>query len=242
VIRNGKYRRWRPGWSSPGLRQCRVFKGHEIPPLGGIAEGSDFSDQLPDQRLEMVEDIEVVTKEDFFNGRNGDGIPPREVLVGKRFAGWELKHVTVKEALETVAVHGLDPDQATAMGEEAASLADMDRGNPHLRDEAGGTQLGELDGVMLVGLDPGFGDPGELACIGDLDCCDKGDDSVIEIPGIGGGFDGEDIGGDEMIASPVSPIFDGDFERSEENFLEGVDGGDIQEVLVKIDAKEPDDA
>jgi hypothetical protein len=128
------------------------------------------------------------------------------------------------------------------MGEEAASFADMDRGNPNLGDEAGGAQFGELDGVVLVGLDPGFGDPGELAGVGNLDRCDKGDDTVIKIPGIGGGFDGEDIGGDEMIASPGGPIFEGDFERFEDNLLEGVDGGDIEEVLVEIDAEEPDDA
>jgi len=60
---------------------------HEIPPLGGIAEGYDLSVELPDQRFEMVEDIQVVAKEDFLHGRNRDGIPPWEVPVGERFAG-----------------------------------------------------------------------------------------------------------------------------------------------------------
>jgi hypothetical protein len=217
-------------------------KGHEIPPLGGIAEGSDLSVELLDQRLEMSEDIQVVAKEDFLHGRNGDGIPPWEVPVGEWFAGRQLKHVTVKEALEPVAGHGLDPDQAAAMSEETAGFADMGRGNPHLGDEAGGAQLGELDGVVLVGLDPGFGNPGELAGIGDLDRGDKGNDTVVEIPGIGGGFDGEDVGREEMVAGPGGPVFEGDFERFEDNFLEGVDSGDKEEVLMEIDAEEPDDA
>jgi hypothetical protein len=80
---------------------------------------------------------------------------------------------------------------------------------------------------VLVGFDPSICDPRELAGVGDLDFGDKGNDAVVEIPGIGGGFDGEDIGGDEMIASPIRPIFEGDFERFEDNFLERVDGGYI---------------
>lgn len=202
-------------------------EGHKIAPLRGIAEGSYLSIQLLDQRLEMSEDIQVVAKKDFFHGGNGDGIPPWEVPVGERFAGRQLEHVTVKEALEPVAGHGLDPDQAAAMGEQAAGFADMGRGNPDLRDEAGSAQFGELYGVVLVGFDPGFGDPREFAGVGDLDFGDKGDDTVVEIPGIGGGFDGDDVGRKEMVASPGGPNFEGDFERFEDDFLEGIDGGDI---------------
>jgi hypothetical protein len=169
-------------------------EGHEIPPLGGIAEGGDLNVELLDQRLEMVEDIQVMAKEDFLRGGNGDGIPPWEVPIGERLAGRQLEHMTVEETLEPVAGHGLDPDQAAAMGEDAAGFADMDWRNPNLRDEAGGAEFCELKGVVLVGLDPGFVDPGELAGIGDLDRGDKGNDAVIEIPGIGGGFDGDDVG------------------------------------------------
>ena len=125
------------------------------------------------------------------------------------------------------------------MGEEATSLADVDRGNPNLWDEAGGAKLGKLDGVVLVGLDPGFCDPGELAGIGDLDCGDKGNDAVIEIPGVGSGFDGDDVGREEMVAGPSRPFFKGFFEGFEDDLLEGVDGGDIDEVFVEIDAEEP---
>jgi hypothetical protein len=59
------------------------------------------------------------------------------------------------------------------------------------------------------------------------------DDAVVEIPGIGGGFDGDDVGGEEMVAGPGGPFFKGNFEGFEDNFLEGVDGGDIKEVLAR---------
>jgi hypothetical protein len=161
--------------------------GHGIPPLGGIAEGSDLSVQLPDQRLEMVEDIQVVAEEDFFGWGEGDGIPPGEVLVGEGFAGWEFQHVTMEQALKTITGHGLDPNQAPAMGQEAAGFADMGRGHPNLRDETGCAKLGDLD-------------PG-----------DEVDDAVEEIPGISCGFDSNDVGRVEMVASPIGLVFEGNF-------------------------------
>jgi hypothetical protein len=185
--------------------------GHGIPPLGGIAEGSDLSVQLPDQRLEMVEDIQVVAEEDFFGWGEGDGIPPGEVLVGEGFAGWEFQHVTMEQALKTITGHGLDPNQAPAMGQEAAGFADMGRGHPNLRDETGCAKLGELNGVVFVGLDAGFIDPRELSGVGDLDPGDEVDDAVEEIPGISCGFDSNDVGRVEMVASPIGLVFEGNF-------------------------------
>jgi len=44
-----------------------------------------------------------------------------------------------------------------------------------------------------------------------------------------------------MVAGPVRPIFQVDFGGFEDDFLEGVNGGDKEEVLVKIDAEEPGD-
>ncbi len=67
--------------------------------------------------------------------------------------------MAVKETVKAIAGHGLDPDQAAAMSEQATGFADVGGGNPHLGNETGGTQLGDLDGVVFVGLDSGFIDP-----------------------------------------------------------------------------------
>ena len=160
----------------------------------------------------MIKDFEGMAEEDFFGGGEGQGIPPSQILVGEWPAWGQLEHVTVKQTVKAIAGHGLDPDQAAAMSEQAACFADVNWGDPDLGDETGCAEFGELDGVVLIGLDPGFGDPGELAGVGNLDRCDKGDDTVVEIPCIGGGFDGDDVGREEMIACPVEPIFEGDFE------------------------------
>jgi hypothetical protein len=95
--------------------------------------------------------------------------------------------------------------------QKATDFADVEGGNPDLGDEAGGTESGELDGVMLVGFDAGFVDPGELAGVGDLDIGDQADDAVVEIPGVGGGFDGEDVRRQEMILCPLRPFIERNF-------------------------------
>jgi hypothetical protein len=214
-------------------------EGHGIPPLGRIAEAGDLGIELGNQRFEVIEDFKGVAKEDLFGGGEGNGIPPGKVLVGERYTRGKLEHVAVKETVKAIAGHGLDPDQAAAMSKEAAGFTDVSGRNPNLGDETGGAELGELDGVEFVGLDAGKSDPGEFAGVGDFDSSDEVDNAVIEIPGIGGGFDGDDVGWEKMVAGPVGPFFEGNFEGFEDNFLEGVDGGDIEEVLVKIDAEEP---
>jgi hypothetical protein len=208
-------------------------ESHGIPPLGGIAKGSDVSIELGNQRFEVIEDFKGMAEEDLFGGGEGNGIPPGKVLVRERYARGKLEHVAMKETVKAVACHGLDPDQAAAMCKEAAGFTDVDGWNPHLGDETGGAELGELDGVEFVGLDAGKSDPGEFAGVGDFDPRDEADDAVVEIPGIGGGFDGEDVGGEEMVASPVGPIFEGYLEWFEDDFLEGVDGGDEEEMLAR---------
>jgi hypothetical protein len=44
-----------------------------------------------------------------------------------------------------------------------------------------------------------------------------------------------------MVACPSWPIFEVDFGGFEDELLEGIDGGDIEKVLVEIDAEEPGD-
>ena len=94
-----------------------------------------------------------MAEEDLFGGGEGNGIPPGKVLIRERYTRGKLEHVAVKQTVKAVAGHGLDPDQAAAMSEQATGFADVDGGDPHLGDETGGAELGDLDGIVLVGLD-----------------------------------------------------------------------------------------
>ena len=135
-------------------------ESHGIPPFRGIAEARDLRIELGDLRFEMVKGFEGMAEEDFFGGRERKGIPPGQVLVGEWPARGQLQHVAVEQAVKAVAGHGLDPNQAAAVSQKATGFTDVEGGNPNLGDEVGSTELGELDGVLLVGLDTGFVDPG----------------------------------------------------------------------------------
>jgi hypothetical protein len=128
-------------------------EGHGIPPVGGITQTRDLRIKLGDLRFEAVKEFQGMAKEDLIGVREGNGIPQGKVLVRERYAWGQLEHVSVKETVKAVTGHGLDPDQAASMSQKAASFADMGGGNPHLGNEAGGAELGELDGIVLVGLD-----------------------------------------------------------------------------------------
>jgi hypothetical protein len=83
-------------------------------------------------RSEVVKELMGMAEKDLFGGREGNGEPPGKVLVGERTAGWKLEHITVKQTVKAVAGHGLDPNQAAAMGEQAACLADVGGGESTL--------------------------------------------------------------------------------------------------------------
>ena len=100
-----------------------------------------------------------------------------------------------KKALEAVGDHGPVTNESTAMSEQAACIADDDGGNPHLGDKVGGEQPSEGHGIDLVGLDPSGGDELDQTGVGDDDLGDERGYLVVEIPGVGGGFDDQDIGG-----------------------------------------------
>jgi hypothetical protein len=167
----------------------------------------------------VIEGFERVAEKNFFSGGDGKRSPPFRVFLREGRAGRHLEHMTVEEAVEPVAGHGPDSYQAATVSQKAADFAYVERGNPNLRDEAGGGQFGELDGIVLVGFDSGFVDPGELTGVGDLDFSDQADDAIVEIPGIGGGFDGEDVCGQEMILCPVRLFFEGYFPGFEDDLL-----------------------
>jgi hypothetical protein len=103
-------------------------EGHRIPTLGGIAKAGDLRIELGDLRFEMVKGFEGMAEKDFLGRGEGKGIPPTQVLVGERTAWRKLEHVAVKEAVKAVTGHGLDPNQAATMSEEAAGFTDVEGG------------------------------------------------------------------------------------------------------------------
>jgi hypothetical protein len=81
--------------------------------------------------------------------------------------------VTEQEALEAIGDHGAVMNEAAAVGEETAGIADNDGGNPHLWDEVGSEEPGERHGIDLVGLDPSGRNELDQTGVGDDDLGDE---------------------------------------------------------------------
>jgi hypothetical protein len=146
--------------------------------------------------------------------------------------------VAKKKALEAVGDHGSVANQAAPVGEETAGIADDDRRNPHLGDEIGGEEACERHGIDLVGLDASGGDELDGARVGDDDLGHERRDLVVEIPGVGGGLNDEDVGGLEMNCSPCGPSGKLDPARGEDGFELGTDATNDGVILVEIDSEE----
>lgn len=150
--------------------QCEAGELHEIgqlfTPRGGHAEPPQLGVQVGKLLAEMLQGGDVVARAEALGGRGVQVGSPLPVVLGEEVARWGSEVMTVEDAVQ--AILGGSPlfDQGVAMGEQGTEFADRWRGYPDLRDEVGGQQLGELDSVVLVGLDGG-GNPLDLQGIGD---------------------------------------------------------------------------
>jgi hypothetical protein len=131
-------------------------------------------------------------------------------------------------------------NEAAAVGEETAGIADNDGWNPDLGDEVGGEQPGEGHGIDLVGLDPSGGDEFDQTWVGDDDLGDERGYLVVEIPGVGSGLDNQDIGGFEIDSSPLGPGGELDWTGREDGLELGIDAANDDVILVEIYSKETD--
>ena len=60
---------------------------------------------------------------------------------------------TVRHALEAIFGSGLQADQAAAMREQCAQVANVLRRNPHFGEQVGAQQMRQAEHVDFVGLD-----------------------------------------------------------------------------------------
>lgn len=125
----------------------------------------------------------------------GEGVEPGEALFMEAFAFGMAQVVAMGDAVK--AIDDLDGhlDEFVAPADEAAEVADGLRRDPDFGDEVGGEEAGEDEGVLGVGLDAGLGNLGDADGVGHLDLSDEGREQVIDMPGIGGGFDDHLVGG-----------------------------------------------
>lgn len=170
-----------------------------------------------------------------FGGREVEGEPPVEVLVSERSGDGRGEVVAVEQALETVASAGTGLDQAAAVGDKSTELADVDGWDPDLGDEVSDEQASEGPDVVFVGLDASGSDEFDLIGIGNDGRGNERVEGIVEGPGVGGGFDDDGIGREEVLVSPVGEAVDADPAKGQDDLHVGVETTDDEIVFVGID-------
>jgi hypothetical protein len=200
----------------------------------------DLGFQLNDLSRKVIQGGKILADAELLGGGNGEGLPPGKVGERERITFGSRKVVTEKEGLKAVGDHGAVMNEATAMREKTAGIADDDGWDPDLRDEIGGKQSCKRHGIDLVGLDPTGGDELNQTGVGNDDLGDEGGDLVVEMPGVGGGLDDQDIGRQEITLGPFRPAGEFDPARGEDGFEPRIYGADNDVILMEIDGEETD--
>jgi hypothetical protein len=110
--------------------------------------------------------------------------------------------------------------------------------NPYFRDEVCCQKMCQSEHVVAIGFHARFSDPLYLRWVSDEYAVHQGKDQIVDMPGIGGGFDDDIVGGQEISFGPDGELIQGDAARVEHDLLKAVYSTDNEVMLVKIKGQE----
>jgi hypothetical protein len=96
--------------------------------------------------------------------------------------------------------------------------------------------MSQAEDVVPIGLDTGFGDPLDLWGMSDDGSIHQGSHEVIDLPGIGGGFENDGVSGEQVCPSPGWPFLQRYSSWIEDYLLLPVDASDDQIVLMQVES------
>ena len=129
----------------------------------------------------------------------GEGVEPGQALFVEAFALGVAEVTAVGDTVEAVDDLGVHLDEFVALVDQAAEVTDMRGRDPDFGDEVGGEEAGEDEGVFGIGLDASLGDLGDADGVGHLDLGHERSEQVDNMPGVGGGFEDDLVGGTEVL-------------------------------------------
>ena len=210
---------------------------HEQESLGSpgflLGKGGEAVGEALDLGFEVVFGIEVEFHLPAFG--IGEGVEPGKAVFVEAFAFRVAQVVAVRDAVEAVDDLGMHLDEFVALADEAAEVADVLRGDPDFGDEVSGEETGKDEGVFGIGFDACLGNLGDADGVGDLDLSDEGGKEVVDMPGVGGGFDDDLVGRMEVLLCPVRKAVEGNATRFEDNLSVRIHSGDDGIMLVDIE-------
>ncbi len=213
---------------------------HEIHGLGSpgflMAKLGQFVREPVDLVLEILFGFQVEVDLEALHGRKV--LTPGQVFFLEAFAFGMTEMVTMRDAVHAVDDFGVHADELPPLGDEMPKFTDVDGGHPDFWDEIGGQEMGEDEGVAFVGFGAGLGNLLDADGIGDLDFGDEGSQQIVDVPGVGGGFDDDAVGRDEMVSSPARELVVRDFTRRQDDVAVAAETGGEGVVLVDVESDE----
>jgi hypothetical protein len=120
------------------------------------------------------------------------------------------------------------------MGEQGTELPNGDGRNPYFRDEICSQEMSQTQHIVAIRFDPCFSDPLHLRGMSDDHTVHKWKDQIVDVPGVGGGFDDDIVCEQEVSFGPGRELIQGDAARVEHDLLETVYTTNNEVMLVKI--------
>jgi hypothetical protein len=106
--------------------------------------------------------------------------------------------------------------------------------DPYFRDEVCCQKMRQAQHVVAIGFHACFRDPLNLRGMSDDHTVRQGEDQIVDMPGIRGGFDDDIVRGQELGFSPSVELLQGYAARVEHDLLEAVDAADNEIMLMQI--------
>ena len=69
--------------------------------------------------------------------------------------------------------------------------------------------MSQAEDIVPIGLDTGFSDPLDLWGMSDYNAVHQGNELIIDLPGVGGGFEHDDVGREQVGLSSGWPFWKG---------------------------------
>jgi len=151
---------------------------------------------------EMFKDEQILVNLKADDGRELLMLPPGAIIFGEKRAirGNEIK--AVDEAVQAVLGHGDLFMDAPSVRDQRAQVSDMVGRHPDLGDDVSDEQSEQAFDIEPISFDLGTSDFADFQGIGNNSLGDKRVDEIVDVPGVGSGFDDNSICGREVLLKP----------------------------------------
>ena len=174
----------------------------------------------------------------LFQGRDLQLLPPGfQIGVEQLQVLGRQDVMAVQHRVQAVLGDGTQLGHLAALRSEDAQIADVVVGHPDAVQHACREQLGQGLGGFLVGLDLGVDDSLDVLWMDDQHVGGVGIEQVVDLPGVGGHFDDDRIGGMDLALDPGLEVLPADSPGTVDHLLLGVYRHGDHEVLVDIQTK-----